>query len=149
MRKLIVSIMLAGALILPAAALAWESGSPQDVALANPDKSYVAPDECVQWTPTSARTWWTIWFAKPYDLRTTPPCELPGSLVLTTAEYKVAVAINEAFARTPVAPTVPAVQAVAGPTAAQLKAIRDRAEAVGKHPSDLNVLRTFYLNLSR
>ncbi len=103
MRRFIVAAVLAAALIVPTAASAIDPsppGSPQAAALASPDQPYVAAGECVQFTPNSARAWWSAWFAAPYDLSAIEPCKLPGSLVLTADQYVAAVAINNAFART-------------------------------------------------
>lgn len=151
MRRAFLALVLAVAFIVPAGVAALDPsppGSPQANALANPDKSYMGPDECVQFTPNSARAWWTAWFAQPYDMLALKPCELPGSLVLTADQYDAAVAINENLARVaraaPPAPLMTTVVAPAGPTAAQLAAIWERAVAVGKHPTAGQVLATWY-----
>jgi hypothetical protein len=109
MRRLIVAAALAVALILPTAASAIDPSldAGQQAALAAPDAVYApavirdstgtitGANACgIEWTPNLARRWWARWFAQPLDLAGVRPGLMPGSLVLTSAEYTSAVALN-------------------------------------------------------
>ena len=110
MRRLIFAAVLAVALIIPATASAIDpppADSVQVAALASPDAVYtpaVVRDEtgavvgtnacAIEFTPNLARSWWTVYFADPVDLADVRPGLMPGSLVLSAAEYTAAVTLN-------------------------------------------------------
>lgn len=182
MRRLLVALAIAAAFVIPATASAIDppNTAEQSAALGAPNAVYLpaAGNACgIEFTPNLARTWWTRYFADPLDLAAVRPGLLPGSLVLTPAEYEAAVTLNargntlpdaprdwnplalavtpglvgangiafcptDSIAPIPLGATV--VTSAVGPTAAQLKAIRSRALAVGKHPTSAQVLATWY-----
>lgn len=88
-------------------------GTPQYDALASPDAAYIPAgigqggESLPGFTPTSARAWWTAWFASPYDLRLVDPAALPGSLVLTEAQAAQAIALSKTTLPAPPASAPP------------------------------------------
>jgi hypothetical protein len=110
MRRILVTLAIAAALVIPVAATAAdppEQGSPQESALLQPNVPYLpaAGSPCgIEFTPNQARAWWITWFANPVDLAAVRPALLPGSLVLTPDQYAAAVALQRAGNTLPDAP---------------------------------------------
>ena len=85
----------AGPSFLPwaaAAAARWDPGSPQALALAQPDVPYLQAGTAtgrangITFTPAIARRWWDAWFAHPVDIGNVRQALLPGNLVLSPDE---------------------------------------------------------------
>jgi hypothetical protein len=85
---------IAGPAWVQVAAERWLPGSPEWVALANPDVPYrfggSAHDnpDGITFTANLARRWWDAWFANPVDRGLVPPGLQPGALVLSADEVK-------------------------------------------------------------
>ena len=112
MRRLIGAIVLAVALIIPAAASGADpslvtTGDVVYTPAVTKDETgaTVGTNACgIEFTPNLARKWWNGYFASPLDLADVRPGLMPGSLVLTADEYAAAVALNAAGNTLPDAP---------------------------------------------
>ena len=102
MRRLIVGVVLAVGLIIPAVASGADPSLPTTgdavytpAVIRDATGAIVGTNACgIEFTPNLARTWWTAYFAAPVDLADVRPGLMPGALVLTPDEYAAAVALN-------------------------------------------------------
>ena len=112
MRRFIVTAVLAVGLILPAAASGADPSliTTGDVVYApavtkDATGVIVGTNACgIEFTPNLTRSWWNGYFANPVDLADVRPGLMPGSLVLSVAEYASAVALNSRGNTLPDAP---------------------------------------------
>jgi len=102
MRRLILAVVLAVGLILPATTSGADPSLPTTgdavytpAVIRDATGAIVGTNACgIEFTPNLARTWWTAYFAAPVDLADVRPGLMPGALVLTPDEYTAAVALN-------------------------------------------------------
>jgi len=102
MRRLILAVVLAVGLILPAATsgadptlITTGDGVYAPAVVKDSTGAVVGTNACgIEFTPNLARSWWTAYFADPVDLADVRPGLMPGSLVLSAAEYAAAVTLN-------------------------------------------------------